>query len=158
LLEEWEIEENVNIPEPELEPVVAAAPAPEPVPEPQSPIEIQKPKQRKTWKHVNASKTPVTGEKLVKLLYTHGMRELWTKKYKLQLPTWHAVGTKWQGMLNNLIRDIYKQMPRHKDVGDYKCCAYEEGLEKPIMSVYRTNIQRYPAHLKQVVSSLVNDI
>ena len=154
MLEEWEIEENVNIPEPEPEPVVAAAPAPEP----QSPIEIQKPKQRKTWKHVNASKTPVTGEKLVKLMYTHGMRELWTKKYKLQLPTWHAVGTKWQGMLNNLIRDIYKQMPRHKDVGDYKCCAYEEGLEKPIMSVYRTNIQRYPAHLKQVVSSLVNDI
>lgn len=158
-LEEWEIEENINIPEIIVNVVAATAPLQsiEVTPKNIEVTPIEK-KQRKTWNHVNACKTPVTGEKLVKLLYTHGMRELWTKKYKLHLSTWHAIGKKWQGMLDNLIRDIYKQMPRHKDVGDYACCAYEEGLEKPIMTVYRVNIQRYPAHLKQVISSLVDDI
>ena len=165
-LDDWEIEENINIPEIIVNVAVA--------PEPKKSIEVASKsievasksievasigkKQRKTWKHVNACKTPVTGEKLVKLLYTYGMRELWTKKYKIQLSTWHAIGKKWQRMLDNLIRDIYIQMPRHKEVGDYACCAYEEGLEKPIISVYNKNIQRYPAHLKQVMSSLVDDI
>jgi hypothetical protein len=111
----------------------------------------------KTWKGINRATGKVTGEALMRLFYLPGMRQRWNKTYRGRFPTWRGIGSKWQGLLSRLVQDIYMQLPRHKDIGDYHCCAWAEGIQKPLMVVYTANIKRYPPHLKQILASLIDD-
>jgi len=111
----------------------------------------------KTWKGVNNCNRKITGWSVAKMLWSYGMAQRYSKKYIKHFPTWHAIGAKWQGQMNNLLLDIMKQTERHKDCGNYEGDLWEDKLDVVVMKIYNRVILRYHGHCKQILKSMLDD-
>ena len=112
---------------------------------------------KKTWKGVNHCKTGISGWSIVKLLWTAGMTQRYSKQYMKHFPTWHAIGKKWQGQIKELLVDIIRQVERHKDCGGFEADLWEDKIDIVTMKVYNRVIVRYHAHCKQILRSMMED-
>ncbi len=112
---------------------------------------------RKNWKNVNNCKYEIDALNVVKLLWTVNMTQRWKKKYTKHFPTYHAIGKKWQGIVNNMMKDIQKAVERYQSCGDYPHETWAGQIVTITRKQYRTVTQRYPKHTVQILKSFLED-
>ncbi len=110
---------------------------------------------RKEWKHVNNCKYDINAKDIVKLIWTYGMKNRWNKSFKKQFPTWHAIGSKWQGQLNKFISDI--QHGVEVQCGQYCTESWGDDIVRKTNVEYKKVCQKHHKHTVQILRSILED-
>ena len=113
---------------------------------------------KKTWKSINKFKGNVTALDIIKMIYTSGMTNRWTKRYKKNFPTWHAIGKKWQGQLNTFVDDVIRTMKAQKEwAGGYECDFWYDSIIQVVQRILPRILKRQHKHLTVILESMLDD-
>jgi hypothetical protein len=112
-----------------------------------------------TWKTINRFKGKVSAIGIVEMIYSRGMTNRWTKRYKKNFPTWHAVGAKWQGQINKFVDDFVRQLKfeQRKVAGDYDGDFWSDGILTAGGKILPTILKRHHNHTAVVLESMIAD-
>ena len=115
--------------------------------------------ERKTWKSINQYKGKVSSDGIVKMIYQRGMTNRWTKKYKKNFPTWHAIGRKWQGQLDGFVNDFVKKLKQQKFKfsGKYDDDFWVDDILRVAANILPTILKRHHKHLSVILNSMLHD-
>lgn len=122
--------------------------------------QIKLPKlERKTWKSINQYKGNVSSAGIVKMIYQRGMTNRWTKKYKKNFPTWHAIGRKWQGQLDGFVNDFVKKLKQQKFKlsGKYDDDFWVDDILRVASNILPTVLKRHHKHVSVILNSMLHD-
>ena len=113
----------------------------------------------KKWKTINRCKETVTSIGIIKMMYEKNMVKRWSKTYKQQFPTWHAIGTKWQRQLDVFVQDVVGALRRSKEGrgGGISMGFWEDGCATVARRVIPTILKRHHTHLGQILASMIED-
>ena len=115
--------------------------------------------ERKTWKNINQFKGKVSSDGIVKMIYQRGMTNRWTKKYKKNFPTWHAIGRKWQGQLDGFVNDFVKKLKQQKFKfsGKYDDDFWVDDILRVAANILPTILKRHHKHVSVILNSMLHD-
>lgn len=118
---------------------------------------IPKQPDRKNWTNVNNCKYDITALNIVKLIWSNNMKKRWCKKYTKTFPTYHAIGKKWQGILDSFVKDLQLAVSNYKMCGNFPHETWAGNIVQITDKQYRLVKQKYPKHVEQIVRSLLED-
>ena len=115
--------------------------------------------ERKTWKSINQYKGHVQAFGIITMLYQRGMTNRWTKKYKKNFPTWHAIGRKWQGQLDGFVNDFIKKLKQQKFKlsGKYDDDFWVDDILRVAANILPTVLKRHHKHVSVILESMIHD-
>ena len=115
--------------------------------------------ERKTWKSINQYKGHVQATGIITMIYQRGMINRWTKKYKKNFPTWHAIGRKWQGQLDGFVDDFVRKLKQQKFKlsGKYDDDFWVDDILRVAANILPTVLKRHHKHVSVILESMVHD-
>ena len=113
---------------------------------------------KKSWKSINKFKGNVAAVGIIKMIYSRGMANRWTKKYRNNFPTWHAIGAKWQGQINKVIDDVIRTMKAQKEwAGGYENDFWSDDIIKVVGRILPRVLGRQHKHTMIILESMLDD-
>ena len=112
----------------------------------------------KTWKGINKCKGNIDTIAFIKMVYRTGMMCRWKKNYKKHFPTWHAIGSKWQGQIDGFINDYIKTLKAQKEYeGGYENDFWMDSIIQVTKRILPRIINRAHKHTTVIIESMLED-